>query len=534
MFWGQTLEAVLGKLNAKPDFEFTARSGDAPINYIHRSIGEAEVYFIANRRRTSEDLVCTFRVDGKKPELWDPATGEVTPVEFYQSVDGRARVPLRLDPVGSVFVVFRQPAGERRLQAVLKENKTLLATEPFPAPVRGLHPNVTNNFTISLWVKPELDIVLPRETTEGRSRGASYAVYPPQGDVFYGAGHSACGLSAGRNGVAVYERARDYFPAVLVTETPLSGWTHLALVYQNGVPSLYVNGSLTRKGQRSGKTVHPGLGEAYQDDGAFYFEGHMGEPQLFPESLAEERIRTLAAAGVPDPEEPPEVELAGGANGDLLVWQNGVYSLRGDGGQSSVFEVKDIGRPLEVSGAWQVSFPPKLGAPPKVTLPRLASLHLHSDPGVRYFSGTATYTKQVRVPSGAVAGKRLYLDLGRIEVIAEVRWNGKDLGVLWKAPYRVDITDAVRAGDNDLEVRVTSLWPNRLIGDEHLPPENEFGDDLAIKRLPDWYTEGKPKPPGGRVTFTTWHHYTKDSPLLESGLIGPVRLRSAVRKAIGA
>ena len=174
-----------------------------------------------------------------------------------------------------------------------------------------------------------------------------------------------------------------------------------------------------------------------------------------------------------------------------------------------------------------------MGAPAKVKLPRLESLHKHTDPGAKYFSGTATYTKQIKIPSSALAGgKRLYLDLGRVEVIAEVRLNGKDLGVVWKAPYRVDITDAVQTGNNELEVRVTNLWPNRLIGDEYLPVENEFGADLAIKRLPDWYTQGRPKPPGGRVTFTTWRHYTKDSPLLESGLIGPVRLRSAVKKAL--
>ncbi len=162
---------------------------------------------------------------------------------------------------------------------------------------------------------------------------------------------------------------------------------------------------------------------------------------------------------------------------------------------------------------------------------------------MKYFSGTAAYTRKVSVPAGATAdGKRLFLDLGWVEVMAEVRISGKDMGTLWKAPYRVDITEAVRPGDNDLEIRVTNPWPNRLIGDEHLPPENEYGmptgsrtggGGQAIQRLPDWYAQGKPKPPGGRVTFTTWRHYTADSPLLESGLIGPVRLRTAVRRPIG-
>ena len=108
------------------------------------------------------------------------------------------------------------------------------------------------------------------------------------------------------------------------------------------------------------------------------------------------------------------------------------------------------------------------------------------------------------------------------------------MGILWKPPYRVDVTDVLRTGENSVEIEVTNLWVNRLIGDEQLPPENDYykPDErypLAIKQLPDWYLKGKAKPGGGRVTFTTWKHFDKDSPLVESGLIGPLLLRTAVR-----
>jgi (4-O-methyl)-D-glucuronate---lignin esterase len=127
--------------------------------------------------------------------------------------------------------------------------------------------------------------------------------------------------------------------------------------------------------------------------------------------------------------------------------------------------------------------------------------------------------------------------------MAEVLLNGVSLGVLWTRPYLVDVTRAVRAGSNRLEIRVTNLWPNRLIGDEQVPDEDAFRPGAgssgfaslfggAIEALPDWYVQGKPKPRTPRVAFTTWKHYTKDSPLLESGLIGPVVLRAAVTKRL--
>jgi hypothetical protein len=124
--------------------------------------------------------------------------------------------------------------------------------------------------------------------------------------------------------------------------------------------------------------------------------------------------------------------------------------------------------------------------------------------------------------------------LGWVHAVAQVRLNGKDLGLLWKPPYRVDITSAARRGDNKLEVLVTNQWVNRLIGDEQLPPENEYGPDGAIKVIPQWFLEGKPKPSGARVTFATWKHYSKDSPLLVSGLVGPVRLRRAIRRRVSS
>jgi hypothetical protein len=152
------------------------------------------------------------------------------------------------------------------------------------------------------------------------------------------------------------------------------------------------------------------------------------------------------------------------------------------------------------------------------------------DAGVKYFSGAASYSTRIDVPGDFIRGNMIKLDLGIVRVIAQVKINGQDLGILWKPPFEIDITRAIKEGSNLVEVQVVNLWPNRLIGDEHLPedcrwnpPLTDIGQSLA--EWPAWLLENKERP-SERVTFMTWKHWTKDSPLIESGLIGPVLLRA--------
>jgi len=166
---------------------------------------------------------------------------------------------------------------------------------------------------------------------------------------------------------------------------------------------------------------------------------------------------------------------------------------------SRALPVKSDSVMATVDGPWDVIFLPGRGAPPKLTFDTLAAWNTHSDPGVKYFSGTASYNKTVQAPADWFkTGARLWLDLGDVKNLAEVSVNGKALGVVWKAPFRVDVTSALKAGANTVEVKVTNLWVNRLIGDL--------------------------QPNATKYTFTTQAFYRADSPLFPSGLIGPVQV----------
>jgi len=224
----------------------------------------------------------------------------------------------------------------------------------------------------------------------------------------------------------------------------------------------------------------------------------------------------------------PQWEPLTGRNGSpgARIWSNGYLEMRTARGNTLRAVADGLPAPDRIDGAWTLNFPPNWGAPPSVSLDRLASWTENADSGVRYFSGTATYEKEIEISADRLTDDReVWLDLGSVKNFAEVSLNGHDFGVLWKPPFRVNVTSAARSGVNKLVVKVTNLWPNRLIGDEQLPPDCEW-NGKELKGWPQWLLDGKPSPTG-RLTFTTWHHWTKDSPLLESGLLGPVTLRSA-------
>ena len=330
VIWGRPLNKALNDVAGGPDFEFVGLSTTSPpyserprYDFFHRCTPEAEIYFLANLYDEPIANEASFRVSGRKPELWDPVTGSARPLPQYKDENGRTTIPMRLAARQSCFVVFPTP-GEDKPSAKDKVN--------------------------------------------------------------------------------------------------------------------------------------------------------------FPQA------QPVAA----------------------------------------------------LEGPWRVAFDPKWGGPEQIEFASLVDWTKRPETGIKYYSGTAIYTKAFDAPQSLAADRKgkVYLDLGKVKNLARVRLNGKDLGIVWCAPWRVEIGGVLKPKDNELKIEVVNTWINRILGDEQIPGDAEYresGDPKwpggyihgvngkGLKDLPDWLLKGEPRP-SKRYTFFIWQFYPKDAPLVESGLLGPVRI----------
>lgn len=276
VYAGLGLQQVFNALNIRPDFDYSNASNDADVEFVHRKLENADIYFLDNRGDHDASIRATFRVTAKAPELWRAETGAAEPLSFTIA-EGRTTIPLHFEPWGTAFVVFRKPTSE-----------------------------------------------------------TSYTA--PQ-----------------------------------TTETKVG----------------------------------------------------------------------------------------------------------------------------TIMGPWQLAFQSGRGAPSSITMEQLSDWSHSDNPGVKYFSGVGTYTRMLQAPAYWFhQGSRLWLDLGDVKNLAVVTINGKQLGEVWHAPYRLDVTSALRPGSNEIKIEVVNAWVNRLIGDE--------------------------QPGASRITFADVKPYKADSSLLPSGMLGPV------------
>lgn len=522
----QTVQTAVTALKLGPDFEATG--GRPQILFKHRTTPEAEIYFVSNQKYFTDEIEASFRISGKVPEIWKPDTGEIEKAPLYREENGRTVVPLRLDPSGSVFVVFRNPSGDHLVaeksvpQAAPQSLKILKANYGTFDP-KG-NPRVADiTSTKASGIKR---IMTPERFAKGDpAPGAKKHML-----VQYDMNGAIWSQAAPADSVLELPQLPDRFKTTRVLYGELNanpGPKDEVVDVTAKLNDLVKDGALSVKvGPELGGSAS---GSKEKELRVEYSYNGQWNVAYIPEGSPLELPGAYEAEATA-----PTHELATADDGriELRAWVPGTYEFTAANGKTLGAQVKSVPPAQEVKGPWQVSFPPNLGAPAEVTFDRLMSWTESSEAGVKYFSGTATYTKEIEIPADlARKDVELYLDLGEVKDIAQVFLNGKDLGVLWKPPFRVDITKAAQSGQNKLEVKVTNMWPNRLIGDENLPPDRKWTSTRNLEEFPQWLIEGKPSPTG-QVAFVTARHWTKDDVLLPSGLLGPVKLEAAEKRIL--
>lgn len=478
VYVNSSIPEVLKRMGIQPDFSFRSVNRDALIHFIHRRTGNEDVYFVTNQRRRCERLTVTCRIDGKVPYLWNAETGKTDlPVE-YETGNGQTKLNLELPESGSVFIVFKSdmPVGEKEIEEV-SPVPTVVYTRKGGMQTYSGSWDLASTFTLSCWCKPE--------TFAARGRG--FVLFPTKGNGT----RAKVGFSMGQNGVKVYENA-GALRMVLEAQIPIEGWTCVTLVYNEGIPSLYLNGKMVAVGKKSAYVqCVPSIDEPMVEEQLnAVFEGDNTPLKVFDYAFTSEDAVREWAKGL------PPVNVGGTV-------------------------IKDL------SYDWTVQFPQWSRAPEQICLPRLVSLHKHGDFNVRHFSGTAVYMKRFYVSDKeyvGLKGKQVWLNLGRVENMAEVSLNGSDTCLLWKAPYELKVTGHIQIGENLLVVKVTNLYPNRIIGDEYLLERYDYDEYGRIRRLPSWYRNNDTEKSPERVLFLPWKYYKKTDPLLEAGLLGDVSL----------
>ena len=236
----------------------------------------------------------------------------------------------------------------------------------------------------------------------------------------------------------------------------------------------------------------------------------------------------LPTAHIVDADAHPNVFFRYNNQGKLtaVVDQRGNYSFSSTDGKVS-FNVNTLA-PININPRWQVAFNKEGGYGGVVAFDKLYDWKDHPLDSIRYFSGTADYTAKFAMPEGSLSANNIWqIELGSVAIAATVIINDVNLGVVFMSPYTLDVTKALRPGENTIKISVTNLWSNRLIGEERYPLQDggyKLEGQFPKGRMPEWYTSNSPMPPGPRTTFTTAPFYKKTDALQPSGLLGPVKL----------
>ncbi len=518
--WGMSPEQILAQDGVPPDFSSRAR-----IRSIHRSTGDADIYFVANPQPASLSTSAAFRVTGKIPEFWWPDTGRIERAAVYEQDHEVTNVALPLAAEGSVFVVFRTPAtsGESVASCGLDEQTVCSAAAGKPLPIlieKALY-GPAGDSQRTRDVRAKIQHMVDRGQRSFRVSQIAVGDDPAEGAI--------------KTLVVEYSAADSRFTASAGDPDMIHLTGEAAnIVVTKARYGVLDDPSRTRNVREKVQRIADGGASKFEvaslaggDDPAFLvvktleLEYTRGGESISVTAIDPETV-DLAT---PQVNVCPPTEVCCDENGTVVLhaMQPGHYELKTTTGQTRGIDVPELPPAQELAGPWEVCFDPKWGGPEKVIFQQLEDWARRSEDGVRHYSGTATYRKTFALDASLSAADRLVLDLGQVAVMADVTLNGHPLGIQWRRPFRLDVTEVVKPGDNVLEVRVVNLWINRMIGDEQLPDDSQRNANGTLKSWPKWLESGEPSPTG-RFTFTSWRLWKPGEPLAPSGLLGPVQL----------
>ena len=433
--WGQSLSEVL-RAECPADFV-----SEKPLLYTHRQSADMDIYFVSNQRPEEVVTNVSFRVQGGSRSCGGPSWDGA-----QEGASHRLPPPqpvCRCNFSRTVRCLWSSANSLRtkdRVVAVQKRNGKAGCTDISGSLTRPVSTStakhVRDNFTLAVWAKPTADTTLPEEANAGAGTlgvPRNDAVFPQHGNLFGAGTHAGSGIAIGRNGVCVLEHGAAYFAPLLVRPVKRRDWTHVAVVYRDGQPSLYLNGKLIRSGLKSQYTVHPTTASG----GGGPFIGEMGAIEMVPRALAAADVVSLM-----DSMSRPGTRPAGSVIQVIHTGQQGLvveaseageYVLEmADGTRQSV-RVDAVPDSIAITGPWQVRFDPRWGGPQQIVFEDLVDWTKRPEDGIRHYSGTATYSSTFQLPKSAQPGQRLWLDLGNVRDLATVRVNGQALGTLWMA-----------------------------------------------------------------------------------------------------
>ena len=517
-----SVEDFLEKNKISPDFSSDATK-NSDIGFIHRKTDDADIYFIANAKKEPITFDANFRVANKQPELWNSETGKITKLAVWNTnEDGTTSIPIVLDSEQSVFVVFREQTENQNHIVKTIERLDKPKTEPLSnlKIIKAKYGNFLQEGLIDVTDK------VANEVNNGKLKFQMTRAFcdcdPAMGYVKefrmeYRIGDEVKHIHAEEREFVTIEAKGKELKIISAVFGKFKAET-------TGVPKNFQAFDVTQiiKNKASSELYNIKItddlveGKILKNNDNFLKITFETDGNLRTEIIPEGEFLNLG-------KDIPSSEIY--KKDGNIIWKtpfSGTITYEAKSGKSKSVTVK-VPEPILLSDNWEVTFPLQNGTSKRKIYKTLKSWSDASDLDIQHFSGTAIYEKTFNLSNEQMSKENsLELDLGSVGIIAEVIVNNKTVATLWKTPFRVPIDNFVKLGENKLEIKITNLWVNRLIGDEKLPLDYKRRGD-KIKTLPNWL-DNSAKRSSKRQTFASWKHWEKDSELKQSGLLGPVKI----------